>query len=466
MDIMDSSDYQLFLKLVEVWGAKRPRNVLRTVYHDGKQAFEDFRISIPPQLTSFAPTLGWIEKGVDALTSRVVFEGFVTPDDEDYGLDELAWDNSLDDELPLAFTSSAMHSCAFLTVSHGGPGEPDVLIIPRAADEVGALWNMRRRRLEGLLAVTSWDKGAPDGLAMYTRDRVYNLNLSRSGKWVADWVPNPVGEVLAARLPYKPNLKRPFGRSRITRAAMSINDSALRTILRSEVSAEFYSSPQRYVLGANVEAFEGKDAKWKAIMGRVLALERDPETDELPSVGQFAATSPQPHAEQLRSQAMLFAGEMNMSPASLGVIHDNPASADAMYASKEDLINDARGAGRSWGRGARWAMQLAYMLGNNTDKLPDGLMRLSAQFSDPATVSPAGQADAFVKRSQVIPGFAESEVGLETAGLTREQIIRFKAETKRAGAQSLLAALANRPEPSAPSEPAEPAERVGAEDAV
>ena len=68
-----------------------------------------------------------------------------------------------------------------------------------------------------------------------------------------------------------------------------------------------------------------------------------------------------------------------------------------------------------------------------------------------------------MKRSQVIPGFAESEVGLETAGLTREQIIRFKAETKRAGAQSLLAALANRPEPSAPSEPAE---TVGAEDAV
>lgn len=391
MDIMDTSDYQLFRKLVEVWAAKRVRNTMRTVYHDGKQAFQDFGISIPPQLTSFAPTLGWIEKGVDALTSRVVFEGFVTPDDEDFGIDRLVWDNSLDDELPLAFTSSAMHSCAFLTVSHGGPGEPDVLIIPRAADEVGALWNMRRRRLEGLLAITSWADGSPDGFAMYTRDRVYTMNLER-GRWVADWVHNPVGEVLAARLPYKPNLKRPFGRSRITRASMSINDQALRTILRSEVSAEFYSSPQRYVLGADVDAFEGKTAKWQAVMGRLLALERDPDTDELPEVGTFSAASPQPHTDQLRSQAMLFAAEMNMSPASLGVIHDNPASADAMYASKEDLITDARGAGRSWGRGAKWAVQLAYMLGNNTDKLPEGLMRLSAQFSDPATVSPSAQA--------------------------------------------------------------------------
>lgn len=447
MDIMNSSDYQLFLKLAQVWAAKRPRNTLRTIYHDGKQAFQDFGISIPPQLTSFAPTLGWIGKGVDALTSRVVLEGFVSPDDEDFGVDQLVWDNSLDDELPLAFTSSALHSCSFLTVSHGGVGEPDVLIVPRAADEVGALWNKRRRRLDGLMAITSWNDGAPDGLVMHTRERVYTLELVR-GKWVGDWMRNPVGEVLAARLPYKPDLKRPFGRSRITRAAMSINDQALRTVLRSEVSAEFYSSPQRWVLGADVDAFEGKNAKWQAVMGRVLALERDPDTDELPSVGTFSASSPQPHTDQLRSQAMLFAGEMNMSPASLGVIHDNPASADAMYASKEDLITDARGAGRSWGRGARWAIQLGYMLGNNTNKLPDGLMRLTSQFSDPATVSPSAQADAFVKRAQVIPGFAESEVGLESAGLTREQIVRFKAETKRVGAQSLLTALSNRPEPS------------------
>ena len=57
--------------------------------------------------------------------------------------------------------------------------------------------------------------------------------------------------------------------------------------------------------------------------------------------------------------------------------------------------------------------------------------------------SPSAQADAFVKRAQVIPGFAESDVGLEMAGLTREQITRFKAESKRVGAQNLLASLSN-----------------------
>ena len=73
---------------------------------------------------------------------------------------------------------------------------------------------------------------------------------------------------------------------------------------------------------------------------------------------------------------------------------------------------------------------------------------MRAQFTDPSMSSPAAQADAFVKRAQVIPGFAESEVGLEMAGLTRGQITRFKAEQKRAGAQNLLAALAT----SEPSE--------------
>src|SRR5699024_2177518 len=117
---------------------------------------------------------------------------------------------------------------------------------PRAADESAALWDSRRRAVSAFLTVTSWEHGAPDGLLMMTPERVYRFTKV-DGKWFGKFQTNPVGEVLAVALPYKPDLKRPFGHSRISRAAMSITDAALRTVLRAEVSSEFYSSPQRWV---------------------------------------------------------------------------------------------------------------------------------------------------------------------------------------------------------------------------
>ena len=435
---LPDKDKAILQQLLSEWSKKRYRNVLRTTYYEGKQLFRDFGISIPPQLRSFEPTLGWVAKGVDALVDRTHFEGFVSSGENDFGVSEIVFDNNLEDEFQQSFTSSAMHACSFLTVTHGGDGEPDVLVLPHAADEATALWDSRKRALSAFMAVISWDAGSPDGLLMMTPERVYRFTKV-DGKWFGKFDKNPVGQVLAVPLPYKPELKRPFGHSRISRAAMSITDAALRTVLRAEVSSEFYSSPQRWVLGADVEAFAG-DNKWKAVMGRLLALERD-EDGEVPQVGQFAAASPQPHTDQLRMWASLFAGEMGLSLNSLGIVQDNPSSAEAMYAAKEDLITDAIRATSTWGRSLVKAMHLAVMLRDGLDSVPAGLKDMRAQFTDPSMASPSAQADAFVKRAQVIPGFAESEVGLEMAGLTREQILRFKAEQKRVGAQNLLAAL-------------------------
>src|SRR5699024_3263243 len=135
------------------------------------------------------------------------------------------------------------------------------------------------------------------------------------------------------------------------------------------------------------------------------------------------------------------AGEMGLSLNSLGIIQDNPSSAEAMYAAKEDLITDAIRATSTWGRSLVKAMQLAVMLRDGLDSVPAGMKDMRAQFTDPSMSSPAAQADAFVKPAQVILWFGESEVGLEMVGISRAQIIRFKAEAKRVGAENLFAAL-------------------------
>ena len=439
----------LFGRLVQTYGEKRPRNVLRSVYYEGKQPFRDFGISIPPQITSqFENILGWPAKGVDALTDRSVFEGFVSPSgvDDPFGVDEIVFENDLTVELPQAQKSSAVHACSFLTVTQGdtASGEPDVLVLPRAADASAGIWDRRRRSMAGFLSVVDIDEqdGMPSVLVMYTREAVVALERSPGGRWRVDRRPHRLGRVTVAPLAFQPELNRPFGHSRITRAGMGITDAALRTLVRAEASAEFYSAPQYWVLGGESSAFAGRD-KWSAVMSRIKVLEPNEEGDS-PTVQRFAGESPQPHVDLLRMWASLFAGDQGLALDSLGIVQDNPSSAEAIYAAKEDLIVLTGHANRSWGRGAAEAARLAVMLRDGLTEVPDELREMTAQYTDPALTSPTAKADAFTKLASAIPGFSETEVGLEMAGLTREQIIRFQAEKRAANVATLAGLIASR----------------------
>ena len=445
--VLSHAEGDLLAKLVKVYAEKRPRNVLRSVYYEGKQPFRDFGIAIPPQIVNqFENVLGWPAKGVNALTDRSVFEGFVSPSgaDDPYGVDQIVFENDLRVELPQAQKSSAIHACSFLTVTQGdtGAGEPDVLVMARAADASAALWDRRRRSMSGFLSIVDTDdQGVPSTLVMYTRDAVVSLWKTAGGRWQVDRREHSMGRVTVAPLAFTPELNRPFGHSRISRAAMGITDAALRTLVRAEVAAEFYSAPQYWVLGGNKSDFAGKD-KWSAVMSRIKVLGPNKETDDNPTVQRFSGESPQPHVDLLRMWASAFAGDQGLSLDSLGIVQDNPSSAESIYAAKEDLIVLTGHANRSWGRGAADAARMAVMLRDGLSEVPEELRDMSAQYTDPALTSPTAKADAFTKLASAIPGFSETEVGLEMAGLTREQIIRFQAERRTSMISSLVERIA------------------------
>ena len=71
---------------------------------------------------------------------------------------------------------------------------------------------------------------------------------------------------------------RPFGHSRISRACMGLQQGALRTLKRSEISAEFYSFPQKYVLGTSGDA-DPMD-KWKATISSLLEISKDAQQEQ------------------------------------------------------------------------------------------------------------------------------------------------------------------------------------------
>lgn len=428
-------------KLLEVYEAKQPRNTLRQVYFEGKNAFVDLGIAIPPEILSrIDPVMGWVETGVRALTDRSVLEGFVSLDgDEDpFGISEILADSKFLQFFPGATLSSAIHSCSFLRVDDTS-GE--LRIRPHLADMAAGIWDRERMEIGAFLAVLELRDGLPVDMAMYLHEKIVRVKVLSSGRISVERFKNPLGRVSVARLPHKPTLKRPFGHSRITRPAMFFTDSALRTIVRSEVQGEGFAGPQYWLMGADAKAFAGNN-RFKAVMGRVFGLTEDPTTQEVPDVKRFDGASPEAHISHLRMWASLFSGDQRVPLSSLGIIQDNPSSAQAIYAAKEDLLVDANNANKAWGDGAVDALAMALEWRDGAK--PQGISNLSAVFTPVGTVSPTDKAVAFGQLAPHIPGLAESEVGLEYAGFSREQIVRLRGDLRKASISSFMDRVAGR----------------------
>jgi hypothetical protein len=207
----------------------------------------------------------------------------------------------------------------------------------------------------------------------------------------------------------RPDPRRPFGHSRISRACMDIMQGALRTMKRSEISAEFYSFPQKYVTGLSNDA-EQMD-KWRATMSSFMAFTKDEDGDS-PQLGQFTQQSMSPYTEQLRTYAALFAGETGLTLDDLGFATENPSSAEAIKASHENLRLTARKAQRTFGSGLMNAGYLAACLRDNFPYRRSQLYLTTPLWEpvfEPDAAMLSGIGDGVGKINQAVPGYFSAD---------------------------------------------------------
>jgi hypothetical protein len=434
--------------LIEQLDAKTPRNLRRATYYDGKRAVQQVGSVIPPQYQDLALVLGWVAKGVDGLGRRCNLERFVWNDGDldALGIDALQDSNFLLAELAQARTDSLINGVSYLVTTRGLADEPTALVHARDALNATGEWNVRRRQLDSFLSVTSRKDNAVTGFVLY----LPNLTISAEkdgNSWTVDRSEHTFG-VPVDPLVYRPRSGRRMGRSRITRPAMSHQDSAVRALARIEAHMDIYAIPKMVLLGGSDSMFKNPDgtfkASWQVAMGRVFGLPDDDDAENpRADVKQFAAESPQPHLAQLNALAKLEAREFDLPDQDFALTDmANPTSEGSYVQGRDSLVAEAEGAMDDWSVSIRRTVTRALAMQNGLDAVPAEWAGIAPKWRSPLYLSRAAAADAGAKQLSAVPWLADTEVGLELLGLDEQQIQRALAEKRRVQGRNVIAALA------------------------
>ena len=203
----------------------------RYQYYEMKNCTFDFGISTPPEMRYWNSVVGWCAKAVDTLADRLDFHGFR---DDVFDLTQIYDMNNKDVLFDSAILGALISSCDFIYISEDESGFPRLQVID-GGNATGIIDPISGMLNEGYAILEADEFGVPTKEAYFT----YEYTAYYEGGKLVDSRVNNAPYPLLVPFVFRPDSKRPFGHSRISRACMSTVGSALRTIKRSEISAEF-----------------------------------------------------------------------------------------------------------------------------------------------------------------------------------------------------------------------------------
>ncbi len=408
-------DYRGIKYLRNKLNNKKTRVDLRYNYYEMKNKVISYNENIPLELQQMLKaTLGWCAKSVDAIADRLIFREFRN---DNFDINVIFNMNNPDTLFDSAILSALISSCCFIYISGDENDYPRLQVID-GSNATGIMDPITGMLKEGYAVLErDIETKNPTLEAYFVTGRTDYVRKGEETESISNDAPYP----LLVPIIFRPDAKRPFGHSRISRSCMAIMQSALRTIKRSEISAEFYSFPQKYAIGI---ADDLEMDKWRATVTSMLTFTKD-ENGDRPTVGQFQQQSMEPYINQLRMFAALFAGETGLTVDDLGFVSDNPSSQEAIKASHENLRLVARKAQRTFGTGFLNAGYLAVCLRDDYPYQRRQIYLTSPIWEpvfepDASMISSIG--DGAIKLNQAVPGYFNKDNLRDITGIAASEL--------------------------------------------
>ena len=445
-DGLNGSDRDLVHRLVKAWYDHYPRNCLRHTYYLMKNKLVDLGISIPPNLKKLDAACGWAKKTVDVMVEHSKFDGYTVDDASTQALlNTVARRNKMRVKYRKATTSAFEQSFNLYFVSKDANGHARVSAYPASA--CGVVWDDANDCIEAALFVVSLkkkesadDPDEPDWVNVVTSDSIIRIRLYDGG-WRAEYDRHGLKHLPVFLAAYEATLERPFGSSRITREVMGYIDSAVRENINEEVAAAFAASAQKYLLGTDGDPFQDT-SRWDAYIGTIFNI--DMTTDgTVPQFGQLPQPSMQPLTDHFRSLCGKMSAATGVHVSQFGQVHDQPSSAEAIYAENEPLILKVK----DWNLDVGETLSdvaiacIATEQGVTFESVEERGYSILANFQNPAMPTLAQMTDSNVKIASVVPGYAQTPTFWRLNGFTEDQVVTIQDELQRAQGSFALTQL-------------------------
>ncbi|MDO5329015.1 MAG: phage portal protein [Coriobacteriia bacterium] len=423
----------ILTQLVNIWRKRLTNNAIRWSYFKDEHTCSDLGVEVPEDYKDINLSVGWSAKCVELLAMRSIYDGFSFRGEANEDLDKILKDNKFSMSYKMALPSELVYGCGFWTVTDGPNGYPIIRYFN--ATRASAVWDYDLRRIKYGFVITDFDTDSngidrPCTVELYTDDYNIQFRYIEERWYITKIYKHNYNRPMMVSMSYKPDDDRPFGKSRISKTVRGITDEMQRELLRTTMHSDVFSVPHRYLLGASEELFD--QDKRKTYFSNMLLAQRD-QNGDLPEYGQLPAASMQPHLDVMRNLASRFAAETNIAVSDLGIIHDNPSSAEALRASMENLCKEAEDLNES---NSYTLCDIAYMVfmvseKKSFDNLDDKIKYISVNWKNPFTPSIASQTDAMVKQASVCEWLVETEEYWRNCGYNDEQAKRLASRAHK-----------------------------------
>ena len=431
---LSREDADALRDLVDVHESVSARNRLLDSYYESDHRPQKIGIDNIPDEVDPGVRCDWARKAVTSVSERVRMDGFVFEGDyEDPALASVLAANDLNGEFNRHVASELTHGCMFATVQRDGAS---VSVRMHSAKTSAAIWDTAAGRIGSGLVLADvrrfdWSSApVPSQVNMHLPGRVVIIRRTGPASWAAETMATPIDRPMMEAFCFRATGTKPFGETRITPTVRYLVDEVERTMRYMAVSSAFYATPQRYLMGLTDEQYDAMVGnKWKAYIGSMLLGTRD-DDGNTPTAGQFSATSPQPYIDAIQTYAKLFSGATGVPLNSLGIVQDNPSSAEAIDAQREDICTAAEDCIESNRASMREVALMAMAVAGNTtvDALTDEQRTVTPHFRNPRTPSLASTADAMVKIAGVLDGFSQTREFLTGMGFEAAEVESIRSQ--------------------------------------
>lgn len=416
---------------------KKSVNVrIKYQYYNAENSYVDFGISVPVKMMNSKPGIGWASRAVNTLSDRVVFDGFAN---DTFRINELFDEINAKRVLNKAKKDAHIAGVSFVAISETPNG---VALIPFTASEATGVIDDNTGLLSYGLAVLSWtgDDALAQSSVSEPKDYVVFTPAATTiykNKKIDSITKNPTGRTMLHALTHGATASQPLGRSRITKTVRRIVQEVARVKRRYEIAGEFYSTPQRWVLGTEQDFTQEQKNKLDSTIGKAWVFSKDDDGDK-PEIGQLAQMSINQFEDNKKGLARDFCAETALTLRNLGYETANPTSVESLSAMSDDLLLEARASQDEMGEQIKQIAISIRLTLNKSDKVPEDLENIKAAWRPIFQVDVGAAGDAVYKLIQAMPELAGSVQIYQMLGMGVREAESLKAIRDKASTNNFM----------------------------